>query len=217
MSKILALIFDLDGTLIDTENHILTSFRHATKTVLGVSPPDEVMRNMIGIPLADQMRKVSPDHVAELLAVYREFNAASCEKLVKEFPSMAETLDKLKEAGYRLAVVTSKQTPSALRDLGLTGLIESFELIQGSDKTERHKPEPEPLLAAAATMGLAPEQCAYIGDSTYDMQAARAANMLAVAALWGMFSRERLLEAGAQVQAATITCLPALFNDLNAT
>jgi len=211
LSNILAVLFDLDGTLLDSEEHILTSYRYATQKVLGSSPPDAVMRDMIGIPLIEQMRKISPEHADEMLEVYREFNQGSYHRLIKQFPGTADTLNKLVAAGLRVAVVTSKQTSSALRDLGLFSLIETFEFVQGADKTTRHKPEPEPLLFAAATLGLAPEQCAYVGDSPYDMQAARGANMYAVAALWGMFSRERLLEAGAQAEAETITCLPALF------
>ncbi|MCL2757604.1 MAG: HAD-IA family hydrolase [Coriobacteriia bacterium] len=212
MPKILAILFDLDGTLIDSEEHILTSYRYATKKVLGYSPPNEVMRDLIGIPLIEQMRIISSEHADELFRVYREYNQLSYSELIKPFPGTTDTLNELKEAGYRIGVVTSKMCSSALRDLALFDLIDTFELIQGSDKTELHKPHPEPLLFAAETLGLAPEQCAYVGDSPYDMQAARAANMLAIAASWGMFARERLLEAGAQLEARSITELPALFS-----
>ena len=206
-----ALLFDLDGTLVDTEELILTSFRYATSSVLGSSPPDEVMRNMIGIPLRYQMRKINEEHAEEMLLAYREHNSRIHDELIKEFPGTAATLAKLAAAGYRLAVVTSKMSESAQRDLRVFGLEGFFEFVQGSDKTDQHKPNPEPLLFAAETLGLSPEQCAYIGDSPYDMQAARAAGMLAVAALWGMFSRESLLEAGAQHELTRIEELPELF------
>ena len=206
-----ALLFDLDGTLVNTKNLILTSFRYATSSVLGASPSDEVMLDMIGIPLRYQMRKIDETHADEMLAAYREHNGRVHDELIQEFSGTAETLAKLTAAGYRLAVVTSKMSESALRDLRFFELDVFFEFVQGSDKTERHKPDPDPLLAAAKTMGLTPEQCAYVGDSPYDMQAARAAGMCAVAALWGMFSRERLLEAGAQQEAASIEELAVLF------
>jgi len=206
-----ALLFDLDGTLIDTEELILSSFRYTLTSVLGQAPPDDVLRDKIGIPLRNQMQAFDADRVEELLTVYRKHNVENHDALVKEFPGVAEVLLKLNEAGYRLAVVTSKMSDMAQKSLRFFGLEDYFEFVQGSDKTERHKPNPDPLLFAAETMGLAPEQCAYIGDSPYDMCSARAAGMLAVAALWGMFTRERLLEAGAQREATTIDDLPKLF------
>ncbi|MCL1891169.1 MAG: HAD-IA family hydrolase [Coriobacteriia bacterium] len=208
--KIKAVIFDLDGTLLDTEEHILASFRHATKTVLGAAPPDNELKEMIGIPLEYQMKKLSAEHASELLETYREHNWASCGKLIKEFPGTVQTLTTLKEQGYRLAVVTSKHTTSALRDLDLFDYTKLFEFVQGADKTTLHKPNPEPLLAAAKALKLKAKHCAYVGDSPYDMEAARAAGMLAIAAPWGMFALNRLLDAGAEITANTITELPAL-------
>jgi len=206
-----ALFFDLDGTLLDTEGLILTCMRHATSTVLGYVPPDDLLRDMIGIPLIKQMRRLDEERAEELVRVYRAHNESVHDDLIKGFPHMESTLVALKNAGYRLAVVTSKMTLQAIRGLRFFGLDGHFEFVQGSDATERHKPEPDPLLFAAKTMELAPEQCAYIGDSPYDMQSARAANMLAVAALWGMFPRERLIQAGAQKEAAHIEDLITLF------
>ena len=214
MSNYIAILFDLDGTLIDSEEHILTSFRHALSTVLGVTMPDEMLRDMIGIPLRHQMQRFDTEHIDELLEVYREYNLQSYKKLLKVFPHTASTLAALKDAGYRLAVVTSKMTQTAVLHLDLFGLTGFFEFVQGSDMTEHHKPDPEPLFNAAARMGLEPEQCVYVGDSPYDMTAARAAGMLAVGALWGMFTRERLLDAGAQLEATTISELPKLFEKI---
>ena len=212
MLNVKALLFDLDGTLLDTKELILTSFRYATAAVLGASPPDEQLASMIGIPLRKQMQAIDLEHADEMMAIYRENNERVHDKLIKEFPGVAETLQQLKTAGYQLAVVTSKMRKQAVRGLQFFDLVDLFEFIQGSDDTERHKPEAEPLLVAAKTMGLDPEQCAYIGDSPYDMQAARAAGMTAVAALWGMYPREKLLEAGAQYEAKNISDLPKLFS-----
>jgi pyrophosphatase PpaX len=111
---------------------------------------------------------------------------------------MEAALDRLRGAGLRLAVVTSKRHALAWRGLEVFDLTHYFEFLVGADDCETHKPDPAPLLLAAGRMGLESRQCAYLGDSPYDMQAARAAGMLALGALWGMFSGERLLEAGAQ-------------------
>ncbi|MDR2492020.1 MAG: HAD-IA family hydrolase [Coriobacteriales bacterium] len=206
-----ALLFDLDGTLIDSEELILSSFRHATAQVLGRTYPDEVMRDMIGIPLDYQMRKLSEEGAAELLRVYREHNRTVHDQLVRAFDGVDKVMAALKQRGYRCAVVTSKLTYQAVHGLEMFDLVRYFEFVQGSDQTERHKPDPTPLLVAAEKMGIAPSQCVYVGDSPYDMQAARAAGMTAVAALWGMFSRERLLEGGAQHEAASAWSLLDLF------
>ena len=211
MIDIQAILFDLDGTLLDTEELILSSFRHATKTVLGESLPDDVLREMIGIPLKYQMQKISPEHAEEMLAVYRLHNFEIHDRLIRGFLGTAEALEILRAAGFRLGVVTSKMSERAQHGLELYHLEGFFEFVLGSDKTEQHKPAPEPLLVAAKLMGLDPVRCAYVGDSPYDMQAARAAGMCAVAALWGMFTRERLQEAGAQFEARTISELPWLF------
>lgn len=211
LAKPRALLFDLDGTLIDTEELILTSLRHATAQVLPTVPPDDVLRDMIGIPLKRQMEKLDPEGAEEMLGLYREHNNQHHDDLIKGFPDVEEVLVKLAAAGYRLAVVTSKMTDQALRGLRVFNLEGHFEFVQGADKTTRHKPEPEPLLYAAEMLGLPPGDCAYIGDSPYDMESARAAGMLAVAALWGIFSCERLLAAGGQQTAATPRELLSLF------
>ena len=206
-----AVLFDLDGTLLDTEDLILDSFRYATTKVLGAPLPDEDLRDFIGIPLESQLHKINPEYAKEMLIAYRENNALVHDDLIKCFPGTPGTLATLKERGYRLAVVTSKRSDAALRGLRFFDLEGFFELVLGPDMTQRHKPDPEPLLVAAERMGLSSEQCAYIGDSPYDMQAARGAGMLAVAALWGMFTRERLQEAGAQQEAKSIEDLLRLF------
>jgi pyrophosphatase PpaX len=207
-----AILFDLDGTLVDSEEMILSSFRYVTQTCLGAAPPDEVLREMIGIPLPYQMEKISPEHAEEMTLLYREHNRTVHDKLIKGFPGTAEALQILAQAGYRLAVVTSKLGERALHGLEIFGLSGFFEFVQGSDKTTLHKPNPEPLLVAAGALRLEPVECAYVGDSPYDMQAARAADMCAIAALWGIFSQEKLHEAGAQHEVRTISELPALFN-----
>jgi len=214
MSHSQAILFDLDGTVLDTRELILVSFRHATRTVLGRELPEAEMLDMIGIPLQYQMEKLSPEHADELVAVYREHNAAHHDEMVRVFPGMRETLEALRAQGIPLAIVTSKRNALAARGLACFDLLGFFDLLIGSDDTDKHKPLPDPLLLAATRLGAEPERCVYVGDSPYDMQAACAAGMTAVAALWGMFARERLISAGAQHEAAAITELPALVAQL---
>jgi pyrophosphatase PpaX len=200
----------LDGTLLDTRELILSSFRYATRTVLGEQLPDERLLPFIGIPLIYQMQAISAEYVDELMRVYREHNARVHDELVQYFEGTRETLEVLRGEGRRLAVVTSKRNAPALHGLECFGLEGYFELLIGSDDTTSHKPDPEPLLLAADRLGIPITSCVYVGDSPYDMRAARAAGAVAVAALWGMFSHEELIEAGAQYEATTISGLPTV-------
>lgn len=210
-----AVLFDLDGTLIDTEAMILASFKHATATVLGRDIPNRELLAMVGMPLDAQMELIDPARAQELAVTYREHNHRVHDELIQGFPGVCETLKELLGQGYRLAVVTSKRHELALRGLSCFGLEGCFEFVLGADDTAQHKPKPGPLLDAAARMGLPPCACVYVGDSPYDMQAARAAGTVAVAALWGMFAREQLVSAGAEHEAAAIGELPGLIRSLS--
>jgi pyrophosphatase PpaX len=205
-----AVLFDLDGTLIDSLNMILASFRHATKTVLGKEVEDKKARALIGMPLFDQMKVIDAEHADELVEVYRANNIIIHDKMIRYFEGTRETLEELKRSGLRLAVVTSKRNTLAERGLSCFDLQPYFEMLIGSDDTVKHKPNPEPLLFAAKRLAVPIESCFYIGDSPFDMQAARSAGAIAVAALWGMFPREVLLEAGAHYEATTISDLPGV-------
>jgi pyrophosphatase PpaX len=200
-------LFDLDGTLLDTRELILSSFRHATREVLGEQLPDERILPFIGIPLIYQMRTIAGEHAEQLIEVYREHNAQVHDELIRSFKGTREALDALLTEGRRLAVVTSKRNGPAQRGLACFSLEDCFELVIGSDDTAKHKPDPEPLLLAAERLGVAADSCVSVGDSPFDMQAARAAGITAVAALWGMFSRDELIAAGVQYEATDFSDL----------
>ena len=204
LARLDAVLFDLDGTLIDSVDLILQSFRHATAVVLGESPPDEVMMRDVGLPLARQMRDISEEHADDLLRAYREHNARAHDQLVREYPETAETLLWLGACGLRLGVVTSKLQSLARRGLELFDLARFFDVVVGADDVSIHKPDPHPLLVAAATLEVPIERCAYVGDSVHDMAAARAAGCVAIGATWGIGSRAQLLEAGAEYVLETL-------------
>ena len=189
------LLFDLDGTLIDTIEMIMASARYATATVLGEALPDEVLRHNIGVPLVAQMEEYAPGRSAELLAVYREHNARVHDDMIREFPGVDSALRALSDAGYRMGIVTSKSRPVAQRGLDYFGLRGLFEVLIGYEDTLIHKPDPCPLLEAASRFPVAIERCLYCGDSPHDMEAGIAAGAVTVAARWGPFA-ERVLGPG---------------------
>jgi pyrophosphatase PpaX len=212
LANVDAVLFDLDGTLIDTVELIRVSFRHATRVVLGASLPDEVTMAGVGMPLIRQMRDFSPENADELLRVYREFNAERHDGMVREYPGTAEVLSELRRRGLPLGIVTSKGTPMTLRGLRRFGLERYFDAVVTADDVPLHKPDPFPVRRAADLLAVAPERCAYVGDSPHDMQAALAAGAVAVAALWGAFPREQVLAPGPDAAIETLTeLLPLIF------
>jgi pyrophosphatase PpaX len=188
-------LFDLDGTLIDSGPMIVASMRHAASSVLGRAIPDEVLSAAVGGPgLVAQMQALAPDRVDDLVTAYREHNEPLHEEL-EAFWEVVEVLPRLRAEGRRLGIVTAKRRETVqLAFDRLPGLEASFDVVITSDDTERHKPAPDPLLAAVDRLDAEPEAAAYVGDSPFDIRAAKAAGMHAVAVGWGgIHSAETLL------------------------
>jgi pyrophosphatase PpaX len=184
-------LFDFDGTLADSLELILASFRHATAEVLGAVPDDAVLRAGIGRPLIDQMRTLDPDRAQELFDVYVAHNVAWHDRLLRPYPGMDELLAALRADGRRLGVVSSKRRDTVELGLRLLGL-DGFETVVGWEDTEAHKPGPEPVLCALERMSAAAADAVYVGDSAWDMRSGRAAGVATAAVLWGVGSREEL-------------------------
>lgn len=189
-----AILFDNDGTLVDTHDLILSSMRHTVNDTFGLNLPDERLMAKVGIPLFDQMMDFAADAEQrdEMLRVYREHNHAHHDAAVKAFPGVVEGLRVLSEAGFLMGVVTSKRAPLATRGLEITGAWPYLDCLVGPDECPKAKPDPDPILFGANLLGVPAEECAYVGDSPFDIKAGNAAGCMTVAVLWGMFSREDL-------------------------
>ncbi len=178
-------LFDLDGTVVDSGAIILASMRHATREVLGKDFDDTELMQAVGGPgLEAQFAVFAPDRVDELVRVYRAHNEPLHDEL-EACAGMEDVLVRLHEEGRRLGVVTAKRRATVELAFASVPLGHLFETVVGGDETEKHKPDPEPLLLAAERMGAAPADCAYVGDSPFDIRAAKAAEMFAVAVTWG--------------------------------
>lgn len=188
-----AVLFDLDGTLIDTVELILDSFRYTTRAVLGRTIPDEELMEHVGCPLVHQMRLFDEERADELVSVYREYNARVHDDLIREYEGVEAVLVELKGRNIPLGIVTSKSHAVAQRGLDRFGLAGYFRTMVAFDDVEIHKPDPHPLRVAAGTLGVSLENCIYLGDSPHDMNAALSGDAIAVAALWGAFEREDVL------------------------
>src|SRR6266513_4469996 len=149
-------LFDLDGTVIDSGAIILASMRHAAKEVLGAAPPDDELMAAVGGPgLEAQMHALAPDRVNELIDVYRAHNEPLHEGLVC-CAGIDGVLVRLKEEGRRLGIVTAKRRQTVELAFAQVPLGHLFETIVGGDETELHKPDPAPLLLAAERLRVSP-------------------------------------------------------------
>jgi pyrophosphatase PpaX len=193
-----AALFDFDGTLVDTTELIYQSMRHATGEILGKDLPRKVLLANVGQPLPRQMELIDAAHAEALLESYRLHNEEHHDALIQAFPGVDESLARLRSAGIKVAVVTSKRRFSvemALKRFPRLGeVVDRFVTME--DTTE-HKPDPEPLLRGLEFLGgVPPEEAAYVGDSPFDVAAAKAAGITSVAVSWGAFSEDTLRETG---------------------
>jgi pyrophosphatase PpaX len=217
--KRIALLFDLDGTLADSIALLLAAFHYTFATHRpDAIPSDEEWIAGIGTPLITQMRGFVPTEelAQQMILTYREWQRTHHDEMLREFEGVGETLALLKAQGHPTALVTSKGNDLAHRALTWLHLTDHIDVVVGMDSTERHKPDPEPVLFALAALGSTPGNALFLGDSPHDIAAGNAAGVTSVAALWGPFSRRVLEQASPTYLLEHIRELPALVGRLDA-
>jgi pyrophosphatase PpaX len=208
-----AILFDLDGTLIDTIELILSSARHAFEE-WPVRPTDEEWVRGIGTPLVQQLRAyaANDDEVALLLARYRRYQNEHHDRLTRCYDDVPDVIAALADRGHQMAVVTSKASPIAHQSLAFVGLDHFFPVVVGYDDTARHKPDPEPVRVALSRLGVSPDDAVFVGDSPHDILAGNGADVMTIAALWGPFDRETLADARPDYFIECMAELPGVLN-----
>ncbi len=187
-------LFDLDGTLIDSGAIILDSFRHAARSVLDVELTDEALFAGVGAGsgLRDQMASFDRDRVEELIVSYRAHNELAHERL-ECCLGIEGLLTELHGQGRRLGIVTAKRRATVDLAFARLPIADFFDVVVTEESTELRKPHPDPILLALDRLVAEPRDAAYVGDSPFDAEAARAAGVLAVGVTWGrMFARHQL-------------------------
>ncbi len=189
-------LFDLDGTLIDSIDLILRSYRHTMQVHRGVTPPDDVWMRGLGTPLWVQFRDWTDDEaeIEAMVGTYRAYNLEHHDALVKAYDGVTGEVLRLRAAGKKLGLVTSKMRSGAIRGLRVAGLEQAFDAIVGADEVTNPKPHPEPVLKALDLLGVPAAGTVFIGDSRHDLECGRAAGVQTAAALWGPFDRAHLAD-----------------------
>lgn len=187
-------LFDLDGTLIDSIDLILRSYRHTMRTHRGVEPPDAVWMEGLGTPLWVQFRHWSNDEaeIRAMVETYREYNLAHHDEMVRPYDGVVAQVQRLRADGKVLGLVTSKLRGGALKGLRLAGIEDAFTIVVGADDVTNPKPHPEPVLIALERLARTPAEAVFIGDSRHDLECGRAAGVATAAVLWGPFDRAQL-------------------------
>jgi pyrophosphatase PpaX len=192
---ITAVVFDLDGTLIDSFALIATSYRHAARMVLGRILTEEEVVARWGEPLAVRAAHLAPGQTEAFIAAYTAYYDAHHDPLCHPFSGVPEMLATLASRGCRLAVATSKRRRSTLQALERCGLGSWIQTAVCAEDVRMPKPAPDPVAEALARLGVAPPAAWMVGDAAFDIQAARGAGVRSVAAMWGTRERETLLAA----------------------
>jgi len=189
-----AILFDFDGTLIDTNELIFESYRVAFKTVLNREIGMDEMLTLYGKPLFSSLMQYG-EAGKRLYEVYREFNERNHDFIAKPFGGVYEGVKMLRDNGFLIGIVTSKRLHLVNRGiekiLNMGGL---FDLIVTPDDTEKTKPDPEPVLYACKKLNVAPDDAIFVGDSVFDMQAGRAAGTKLCAVKYSVTKPEQLME-----------------------
>jgi pyrophosphatase PpaX len=214
MATLRTILFDLDGTLIDSVRLILDSYHH-TMAQHDLPPrTDEEWLKGVGTPLLAQLAEWRDElgTIEAMIATYREYNLKHHDRMVTVYPGVVQAVRELKAAGLQTGLVTSKNRPGALRGLKLVGLDALMDVLVCADEVGNPKPHPEPVEKAVTLLGADPASTVYVGDSVHDMLSGRAAGVRTAAALWGPFGRTHLERANPDYWLETPHDLVALIN-----
>jgi pyrophosphatase PpaX len=194
MPDLQTILFDLDGTLIDSVDLIVDSYHYAYAAHGLPAQSREAILAGIGTPLRTVFGRITddPGMIAAWIATYREYNLAHHDARVRAYDGTVAMVRQLKASGHRLGLVTSKNRAGALRGLALVGLADAMEVIVGADDVVNPKPHAEPVERALKVLDMPAESCIYVGDSHHDIHSGRSAGTWTAGVTWGPFDRAHL-------------------------
>jgi pyrophosphatase PpaX len=183
-------LFDLDGTLINTNELILASFMHTLNKHCPGKYTEEDVLAIMGEPLLDQMRRFDPDQAEEMVKTYHAYNVEKHDEYVKEFPHVREVLKRLHQVGVVMGVVSNKRRSVVEMGLKLIGLDPYMQTVVCFGEGLKGKPEPDMIHYALKKLHAIPDQALMVGDSRYDLLAAKRAGVASAAVAWSLHAEE---------------------------
>lgn len=186
------ILFDLDGTLIDTNELIIASFLHTLNHYFPNQYEREDVLPFMGPSLDESFSKINPGKVEEMVHMYRTFNIAHHDELVTEFAGVNETIQKLAAADFKMAIVTTKKRDVAMKGLQLMQLDPYFTEIVAYDDVINTKPDPEPLQLALERLEANNEEAMMVGDNYHDIVAGQNAGTKTAGVAWSLKGRDFL-------------------------
>jgi pyrophosphatase PpaX len=191
-NKINTVLFDLDGTLIDTNELIISSFLHTLEHYFPSQYKREDVLPFLGPTLKETFELMDRSKVDEMIATYRKYNLSHHDSFVTEFPTVLDTVKILKELGYKVGIVTTKLSDVVMKGLKLTKLDSYFDVIVALDDVEKAKPDPEPIFKALKQLDSTPEEAIMVGDNHHDILAGRNAGTKTAGVAWTIKGRDYL-------------------------
>ncbi len=184
-------IFDFDGTLADTSQIVINSFKH-TYSVFGKDGFDEdYVMSTFGEPLALTLRRDFSEHCFEdVIACYRDYQVERFKDEVKLYETVIETLEYLKNKNIKMGIATSRLKNSTLEAIDSLNIKKYFDAVITADDVKKHKPDKEPLIKTMELLGSNAENTLYVGDSKFDMECAINSNVTPILCGWHKLSKE---------------------------
>lgn len=187
MSKYDTILFDFDGTVMDTNNVIIQSWQHTFRTLQNREQDVEKIISTFGEPLETTIKYLFPDiPVQDAVEVYRSYHYDNFGELINVFPGVRELLRELKKRDYKVGLVTSRLRKTTMQGLEKYELVSYFDVIVTADDTTKHKPDPEPVNIALKRLGSLPETSMMLGDTMFDMRCAKNAGVDPVLVGWAL-------------------------------
>ncbi len=187
MSKVNTVLFDFDGTIMDTNEVIIRSWQHTFKTVEGKERPKEHIIETFGEPLYVTMEKLLPQiPLEEGVSIYRGYHYSNFKDLIEVFPGVIEVIKELKNRDYKVAIVTSRLRKTTCMGLEKYDMEKYFDSIITCDDTDKHKPDPEPINIALERLKSSPNEAIMVGDSMFDILCAKNAGVKSAFVGWSL-------------------------------
>jgi 2-phosphoglycolate phosphatase len=213
--RVRAVLFDIDGTLLDTRDAWVAAFDAGLAAIRKKSILGSEAAQWIGTPIEviyAERCGLAGDELAKAVREFQKVEAESVREGMRAYPGIREAIAAL--GAWKLAAVTNKRHDTAVEALRVTGLLPYFALVLGGDSVPRKKPAPDPVLRAAESLGVEPTECVVVGDTENDVRAAKAAGARSIGVTWGYGSRDRLEAAGVVYLIETPDALPPLLRGL---